>query len=153
MVREALAVALLVTSAVVSASHPLEASLQDLACGADHILVGRVVGVDMVNSIGMPIRDQNARTGPGLRNAIRLHVEVLEIVESAAPEPPSLLKVPLDSAMHYSLGQVQAVYAEPSDPSLVFLRGRSFEPVIAGRSLWALSGRAEAIAIRAKCRK
>jgi hypothetical protein len=61
------------------ASTPLDASLSDLACGADHVLVGRVIGVDMIDGKGRQISDQKATTGPGLKNQIRLAVAVDEV--------------------------------------------------------------------------
>lgn len=134
------------------ASLPLDASLPDLACGADHILVGRVVGVDMVDGMGRAIRDAAARTGPGSKNQIRLIVSVEEVIDSTAVEVPKNLKVPLDPFMHYTLGNVQAAHAEPSEQYLVFLRGELFQPVVAGRFLWSLDERAEALLARKHCR-
>lgn len=134
------------------ASIPLEASLSDLACGADHVLVGRVVEVDMVNAKGRLVRDKRARTGPGLKNTIRLHVEVIEVIDSPSSPHPNLVKVSLDPFMHYSLGQIQAAHTAPSEPMLVFLRGKEFSPVVAGRFFWSLDAREEALSIRTACR-
>jgi len=153
MFRRILAILLLCLSTDAGASLPLQASLGDLACGADHVLVGRVVGVDMIDQHGKPIADPAARTGPGLTNTIRLKVDVIEVIESSAAKPPSHLDVPLDPAMHFSLGQIREAYAEPSDARLVFLRGAAFEPIIAGRFFWALSERDQAMKLRAACRK
>lgn len=136
----------------VSASIPLDASLSDLACGADHLLVGRVVGVDMVNAKGKLVRNEKAMTGPGLTNTIRLHIETIEIIESPSSSLPKVLKVPLDPFMHYSLGQVRGAHAEPSEPMLVFLRGEKYLPVISGRFLWSLDARAEMLAVRKACK-
>ena len=55
---------------------PFEATLGEMATSADHILVGRVTGVDMVDGAGKQVQDREARTGPGLRNQIRLRVSV-----------------------------------------------------------------------------
>ena len=134
------------------ASFPLEASLLDLACGADHVLVGRVIGVDMIDDKGRQISDRRAMTGPGLKSQIRLAVAVDEVVQTTSKKVPKTLKVPLDSFMHYSLGDVKRAHAHPSDPVLVFLRGKAFEPVIAGRFLWPIEGRTEAIGLRLKCK-
>lgn len=136
----------------VEASVPLVASLRDLACGADHVFVGRVVGVDMINERGRSVRDHEARTGPGLKNTIRLEVEVMERIDSTAAVLPSTIKVPLDPFMHFSLGQIKAAHAKPSAPALVFLRGSRFEPVIAGRFFWQLDARREALELRKTCR-
>jgi hypothetical protein len=153
MFRQVFGIVLLFVSMAADASLPLEASLSDLACGADHFLIGRVVGVDMVDGRGRPLRHKGARTGPGLRNTIRLRIEVTEVIDTTATKVPAFLKVGLDPMMHFSLGQIRSAYTEPSDPMLVFLRGDSFHPVIAGRFLWQVSSRDEAASIRAECRK
>ena len=152
MFRRMLAILLVCLSPVAGASLPLQASLGDLACGADHIFVGRVTGVDMIDGRGKQVSDPDARTGPGLKNTIRLKVEVIEVIESTAAKPPSHLDVPLDPAMHFSLGQIREAYAEPTDARLVFLRATTFEPIIAGRFFWALGDRDEAMKLRAACR-
>ncbi len=138
-------------STTVQASVPLEATLGDLACGADHIFVGRVVGVDMVNANGRQVRSPDAMTGPGMNRTIRLEVEVLERVESTEAALPASVRVPLDPFMHYSLGQVRAAHAEPSSARLVFLRGADFQPVIAGRFFWSLEAKEEALELRRGC--
>jgi hypothetical protein len=134
------------------ASVPLDASLEELACGADHIFVGRVVGVDMVNLNGRQVRHPEAMTGPGMNRTIRLEVEVLERVESTEAVLPASVRVPLDPFMHYSLGQVKAAHTEPSSARLVFLRGANFQPVIAGRFFWSLEEKEEALKLRGDCR-
>ncbi|KPF67956.1 hypothetical protein IP84_12030 [beta proteobacterium AAP99] len=125
--------------------------MKDLACGADHIFVGRVVSVDLIDGHGQLIEDESAGTGPGLSNTLRLHIQVLETVTSTSTQEPKVLKVPLDPMMHYSLGQVRNAHAEPSDPRLIFLRGPDYLPIIAGRFMWSLDARKEALALRAQC--
>lgn len=56
------------------ASFPLEATLAQMSKSADHILIGTVVGVDMVDADGVIIANPAAGTGPGLNNVIRLQV-------------------------------------------------------------------------------
>lgn len=152
MFARTLTLILLAVSPLVGASVPLEASLRDLACGADHVFVGRVIGVDMINSRGRVVRNPEARTGPGLTNTIRLAIEVLERIDSSQPSLPRTIKVPLDPFMHYRLGQVKEAHSKPSAPALVFLRGGQLEPVIAGRFLWQLDEREEALEVRKSCR-
>lgn len=142
----------LVVGASAQASVPLEASLRDLACGADHVFVGRVVGVDMIDAKGRSISDERAMTGPGESTTIRLELEVMELIESSEAAFPSSIRVPLDPFMHYSLGQIKAAHVEPSNARLVFLRGDKFQPVIAGRFFWGLDARDEALALRKECR-
>jgi hypothetical protein len=135
------------------ASLPLEATLLDLACGADHVLVGRVIGVDAVDKNGIEIHDEKAMTGAGKENKIRLVVSVEEVVTSTSQKIAPTLRVPLDSNMHFSLGQIKSAHQEPSEPLLVFLSGTDFQPIIQGRFLWKLEARQEALALRQKCRK
>lgn len=151
MLNRVVLIALLVVSSAAHASLPLEASLRDLACGADHVFVGRVVGVDMINSRGKAVRNPEARTGPGETNIIRLEIEVIERIDSTEVVLPKTIKVPLDPFMHYTLGQIRSAHSEPSSPALVFLRGREFEPIIAGRFFWHLDSRQEALELRKGC--
>jgi hypothetical protein len=78
-------------------------SLEEMVTEADHVIIGTVTKVDMVDGDDQPLTDPKARTGPGLNNLIRLHVEVKEILESPAQEHPRQLVVPLWSAWHSSL--------------------------------------------------
>lgn len=134
------------------ASQPLEASLSDLACQADHIFVGRVVGVDMVNGKDRLVRDRGAMTGPGSPNTIRLDVEIMEVIESTVTQHPKRVKIPLDTLMHFSLGQISDAHSKPSDPRLVFLQGENYAPIIAGRFFWGIEARDEALALRKSCK-
>lgn len=61
-------------------------TLEEMAQEADHILIGRVAGVDMVDGHGKPITDPEARTGPSLDNTIRLLIKVDEVLVSNASE-------------------------------------------------------------------
>jgi len=54
------------------ASMPLRVSDEDLVKETDHILVGRVIGVDMIDAYGEQINDLRAKTGPGIKSKIRL---------------------------------------------------------------------------------
>ena len=60
------------TPVIAMAGFPFEATLDEMAQQADHILVGRVAGVDMVDAHGNPVNDPEARTGTSLDNTIRL---------------------------------------------------------------------------------
>ena len=114
MLTRVFLIAFLAVSSAAEASLPLEASLRDLACGADHVFVGRVVGVDMINSRGRTVRNPEARTGPGEKNTIRLEIEVIERIDSTEAALPNTIKVPLDPFMHYTLGQIKSAHSEPS---------------------------------------
>jgi hypothetical protein len=139
------AVAFIATAAF--ASMPLPAPLDALARGADHILIGRVVGVDIVDEQCRAVTGPYARTGPGLTNTIRLHIAIDETVVTNAKTVPKLLKVPLDPFMHYSLEQIEEAHREPSEPFLILLSGPSFQPVIPGAILRSLDKKEEAVRI------
>ena len=131
------------------ASMPIPTTLEELAQCADHILVGHVVAVDMIDESGQPIEERDMRTGPGLKNAIRLHVTVDEVLVTNAKEVPKLLKVPLDPFMHYSLGQIKDAHAKSSEPFLVLLQGPSFQPIVPGAFLRNMDEKEKALHIHA----
>ena len=133
------------------ASIPIPASLEQLACSADHILMGRVVAVDMIDAQGRDIPDASQGTGPGTKNKIRLHLEIEEVIVSTSKVPPRLLKVPLDPFMHYSLGQIRQAHSQRSDPLLVILRSENFEPIVPGAFLRSLDEKAEAVRLHKLC--
>ncbi len=135
------------------ASFPLEATLAQMVQGADHILTGTVVGVDMIDKDGKILSDPRAMTGPGLKNVIRLHVRVNKVLVTNAASVPPLLKIPLDPFMHYSLGQVKAEEDRTQTPMLLLLKGPSFEPIVAGVFARPLRDQAEALRLRAAKRR
>ena len=146
--RNGIGLAAILYSAVALASIPIRTTIEELARGADHIVVGRVVGVDMVDEKGKQIKDPNGQTGPGLKNTIRLHIAVDEVlVTSSRKQVPKLLKVPLDPFMHYSLGQIQNAHSKPSGPYLVLLKGPSFLPVVPGALLRSLDEKKTALRV------
>lgn len=114
------------------ATLPLTATLEEMALGADHILVARVTGVDMVDADGKQVIDRTAMTGPGLTNTIRLKVSVNKVLVSNARPVPKQLMVPLDPLMHFSLGQIQDAHKGDRLVRLLLLKGRQFEPIKPG---------------------
>ncbi len=114
------------------ASLPLQMSLAEMAAQADHVLVGHVVGVDMVDGNGLPVVDDRARTGPDLNNVIRLHVAVDETLITTAERVPKELVVPLDPLMHYSLGQIRSAHQNDATLRLLLLKGTDFSILKAG---------------------
>jgi hypothetical protein len=103
------------------------ATIEERAAPADHVLVGRVVDVDMINRRGRRVTDPDAMTGPGLSNTIRLVIEVDEVLATTAEVVPRRIAVALPTYMHYSLGQVREAHAGDDAPTLVLLRGERFE--------------------------
>jgi hypothetical protein len=134
------------------AGFPFEATLDEMAIGADHILIGRVTGVGMIDGAGKPVTDPEARTGPGLRNQIRLRITVDQVLVSNAQPVPKYLFVPLASHLHYTLGQIQSAHAQDSDQRLVFLKGPGFEGIKPGVFMRPLEERQEAFRLRQAAR-
>ena len=124
---------------------PYEATLKEMAEGADHILVGRVVGVDMMDSGGNRILDRAARTGPGLSNTIRLLIAVDQVLVTNSPSVPKTLPVPLASHLHYSLGQIQDSHVSDTLVRLVLLKEQKFVGIKPGVFLRPLEDKAEAL--------
>ncbi|MBD9477974.1 hypothetical protein [Pseudoxanthomonas sp. PXM02] len=135
------------------AGFPFEATLDEMAVGADHILVGRVTGVDMIDGAGKPITDPKARTGPGLRNQIRLRVTVDQVLVSNAQPVPKQLFVPLASHLHYALGQIQEAHAQDSEQRLVFLKGPGFDGIKPGVFMRPMEDKPEALRLRQAARR
>ena len=46
---------------------PFKATLEEMAEGADHILIGRIIGVDMINSRGEAVLDRESSDWPRAR--------------------------------------------------------------------------------------
>lgn len=115
-----------------SASLPLDVSTDELVKHSDHMLVGHVVNVDMIDGRGREIKDLEARTGPGSDNKIRLLIQVDEVIKTNAKSVPKTLKVPLDSFMHFKYGQIKKAHEGDTEKFLLLLKGPDFQPPFAG---------------------
>lgn len=140
----------MVFASLAIASVPLEATLEEMAKSADHILAGRVIGVDMVDAKGAQITDREARTGPGLTNTIRLKISIDEVFFTNARPVPKLLNVPLDPFLHYTLGQIQDAHRGDNSVRLLLLKGSDFSGIMAGVFFRPISDKTEAIRIYEK---
>ena len=123
------------------ASIPLRVSDEELVKETDHILVGRVIGVDMIDAYGEQINDLRAKTGPGIKSKIRLIIKVEEVLQTNALVVPKELYIPLDSFMHYSLGAIKEYYPEISEQMIILLSGENFQPPVAGHFQRQLSNK------------
>ena len=119
-------------STFVFSSLPLEVSLEKLVENSDHLLVGHVVGVEMMDDKGNALVDLEAMTGPEIGNTIRLIVEIDEVILSNVRKVPSVIKVPLDPFMHYSLGQIKEAHDKDNPKFLLLLKGSDFNPPFPG---------------------
>tara|TARA_Y100000310_G_scaffold114877_1_gene113410 strand:+ start:1187 stop:1570 length:384 start_codon:yes stop_codon:yes gene_type:complete len=104
----------------------------DIVENSDHILTVTVVGVDMIDSEGKQILDENERTGPDSGNKIRLVAKVSKIHQTNSKNVPELIKIPLDPFMHYVFGDVKKRHDGRSYTVIVVLKGSSFEPAYPG---------------------
>lgn len=135
--------------AIAVAGFPFEATLEEMAQQADHILVGRIVGVDMVDGQGNPIKDPEARTGPSLDNTIRLMIQVDQVLVSNAAKVPDVIPVPLASHLHYTLGQIQEAHQGDEEVRLVLLKGSDFVGIKPGVFLRPLTDKDTALRLHA----
>ncbi|WP_418126045.1 hypothetical protein [Variovorax sp. 160MFSha2.1] len=138
---------------VASASLPLQMSLAEMAADADHVLVGHVVSVDMVDGDGRPVVDDQARTGSSSKNLIRLRVVVDEALITTAERVPRELLIPLDPLMHYSLSQIRAVHDNDATPRLLLLKGAEFSSLKPGIFFLPLKEKDEVLRVRSAARR
>lgn len=115
-----------------AASVPLKPDDEQLAAKTDHVLIGRVIGVDMINDKGKQVTDDRAMTGPGSKNIIRLKIKIDETLVTNVPKVPALIHVALDPFMHYQLGQVKKVHTGKTPKTLILLSGKKFTAPVAG---------------------
>lgn len=135
--------------AIAMAGFPFEATLEEMAQQADHVLVGRVAGVDMVDGRGKPVTDVEARTGPSLDNTIRLLIQVDQVLVSNAAKVPDVIPVPLASHLHYTLGQIQEAHQGDEEVRLVLLKGSDFVGIKPGVFLRPLTDKDRALQLHA----
>lgn len=100
--------------------------LEEIVAQSDHVVVAKVARVDMVNGLGLQVRDRDARTGPGLHNRIRFHLDVGEVLLTNCRRPPRRIVVPLWQMWHYSLGTIQDQVQ--GNVGIFLLKGANFEP-------------------------
>jgi hypothetical protein len=124
----------LVFCLVASTAHSTQVrpkKLSELVAGADHVVIGKVVKVDMIDMDGKQVKSRKGRTGPGLLNQLRLHIKIpKDGVLRTTGEKPVNLVIPLWSAWHYTLGQWQDL-AE-GKKFIFLLKGEDYQRVYPG---------------------
>ena len=109
----------------------LPKELSELSAESDHVLVCKVEKVQMLDERGNELRDREARTGPGLKNELRLHLVIEKdgVLKTNAEKVPDKL-IPLSQAWHYSLGQ----WKDNSEGKvfIFLLKGADFQRVYPG---------------------
>ena len=119
--------ALLLTVAAYATQLPSK-ELDELVAQADHVLIGKVVKVQMVDGTGKELTNPETHTGPVLDNEIRLHIVIQDdgILKTNSKKPPKELIIPLWKAWHFSLGQ----WEKDEGKTFIFLlKGEDFCPV------------------------
>lgn len=99
--------------------------LEDIVRESDHVVVATIASVDMVDGRGRPVTDPDARTGPGLSNQIRLNLQVKEVLFTRSSRLPHTLQVPLWTAWHYQLGNIQELTGATA---IFLLEGDRYDP-------------------------
>jgi hypothetical protein len=122
-------VAVAIGIVVVGATQVLQKSLKELVNDSDHVVIGKVFKVDMVDGAGKEVSDLEARTGPGLETQIRLHVSVEKDgwLRTSKTNPPTSLTIPLWQMWHYSLGHIKE--ATEGQTSIFLLSGENYRTV------------------------
>jgi len=147
--RLILLLAILLFPNLAQAGFPNEATLAEMATRADHVLIGRVTGVDMIDAKGNQITDLDARTGPGLNNSIRLLIAVDEVLVTAVPPArvPKTLALPLGRHLHYTLGQIREAHEGDTEARLILLKDGDFSGIKEGLFFRPLEEKEKALEI------
>lgn len=115
--------------------------LTNLLTETDHVLVGTVTHVDMLDGGGHPVSDVSARTGPGSENLLRLHVAIQSngVIASSSDNRPAAITIPLWQKWHDTLGNRKR---EVEAKTYIFLlQGPEYTPVYHGLFMRELSER------------
>ncbi len=126
-----------------SATQIIYRDLTNLVADADHVLIGTVTDVDMLDSMGNQVSDDDARTGPGVENQLRLHVTVdtNDVLKTGSDATPLQIVIPLWTKWHDTLGNRKH---ESQNKTFIFLlKGNNYEPVYYGLYMRDLSERRE----------
>lgn len=118
-------------------------SLTNLVADADHVIIGKVTLVDMVDDKGNQVTNLTARTGPGLPNKIRLQVSVETngVLFTTADRVPPTLTISLWPLWHHTLEQIKGI--EEGQTRIFLLKGPEFGFVYVGGFSRQLSERPE----------
>lgn len=116
--------------------------LKDLVAESDHILIGRVVKVDMIDRDGKELSNPEARTGPGLANTIRLHVLVQtnEVLKTNAKTVPEKLVISEWQMWHFTLDSFKGMAGRTF---IFLLKGDKYQWVYPAEYRQDLSKRSE----------
>jgi hypothetical protein len=126
-VKRFLSLVLVCLAVTASATSVPPKPLADMVREADHVVVATITRVDMVDGKGRLLTDPEARTGPGLANQMRLHLDIHEVIFTRLPPVSRSVRVPLWTMWHYQLGGMQAQLT--GQKGIFLLTGRGYQPV------------------------
>jgi len=134
-----LSILLVATTAFATQIPPRE--LSELIADADHVIVGKVIDVDMIDENGNQVKDREGRTGPGSENEIRLHVKIENegILKTNIKKPITKLIIPLWQRWHNTLGHEKDT--SEGTTYIFLLKGNNYEQVYPGSFKRPLSDR------------
>ena len=117
----------------------LHKKLPELIKRADHVFAGRIVKVDMIQGNGDIVTNPKARTGPGLKNKIRLHIapDRKAVLKGNGSVLPRRVIVELWPRWHKRLGTTKKRLENRK--KIFLLKGRKFKRVYPGYFLRELS--------------
>ena len=103
-----------------------EKPLIDIVAESDHVLIGEVKAVSMVDGAGQEVLDLNGRTGPGYTNLIRLNVAVRRngILQTNKAGTPQVLTISLWKGWIATLGSMQYLKGKAY---IFLLRGEDYQ--------------------------
>lgn len=114
-------------AAFASATSVAPKPLAEMVEESDHVVAATIARIDMVDGKGRPVTDHKARTGPGLKNQMRFHLRVDEVLFTRTSTLPTTLPVPLWTMWHYELGTMQEELT--GSTGIFLLKGDQFHPV------------------------
>ena len=103
--------------------------LSDLVKKADHIIIAKISKVDMIDGKGKEVKDPKARTGPGLENVIRYHLEVktAKFIKNGNKQKPKEIIIELDNFQHLTLGGIKSL--DEGKEFIFLLQGKKYKSV------------------------
>lgn len=110
--------------------------LSEILAKSDHVIVGRIVEVDMLDGQGRPVIDLEGRTGPGFANVIRYRVHVEDVMQTNAVRVPAVLVIQEWPGWITTLGGMKA--SVTGQQFVFLLSGAEFHPTDAAQFRYRL---------------
>jgi hypothetical protein len=103
-------------------------SIEELVRDSDHVIIAKVIRVEMIDAGGKLIIDKNARTGPGSDNQLQLILKVSKngIIFSNVGKLPETVTVKLWKMRHLSIGGIKDFL---NKEYIFLLKGKDYQPI------------------------